>query len=75
MMPLDTIGLIFVALIAWVLIANVECMFLHVRYGGSLKRGVKIWSEPLPEDMKYFLRRLPGDVVDDETGAFIRTRV
>ena len=72
MTPLNTIGLIFLALAAWVLIANVECMFLHVRYGGSMKRGVKVWSEILPKDMKRFLRYLPGDIVDDETGAFIR---
>ena len=72
MIPRNIVGLIFPALIIWVIIANVECMFLHLRYGGSLKRGVKIWSEPLPEDMKHFLRYLPGDIVDDETGAFIR---
>ena len=64
--------IIFAALIAWVIVVNVECMFLHTRYGGSMKRGVKIWSEILPEDMKRFLRRLSGDIFDEETGAFIR---
>jgi hypothetical protein len=70
-MVAESIALIFVALIVWVTVANVECMFLHARYGGSMKRGVAVWSEKLPVDMKHFLRRLPGDVVD-ETGAFIR---
>lgn len=56
----------------FVIIGNIECMFLHLRYGGKLKRGVKIWSELLSKDMTNFLRRLPGDFVDEETGAFIR---
>ena len=73
MTPIRTLDLILITITTWAIIVSLECMFLHVRQGGRLKRGIKIWSEPLPQDMKHFLRRLPYDLVnDDETGAFIR---
>jgi len=37
-----------------------------------MNRGVKVWSETLPEDMKRFLRRLSSDTIDEKTGTFIR---
>jgi len=66
------IGLIFLVPIIWTVALYIECLFLHGRYGGRLKRGIKVWSEPVSEDVKHYLQRLPDDIVDYETGAFIR---
>ena len=71
----DTFELTLIAVIAWFAITNLEIMFLHVRQGGRLKRGIKIWSEPLQKDMRHFLRRLSYDLVNDsETGSWIRKK-
>lgn len=72
MAPETIIGLIFLAYIILTIALYIERLFLHGRYGGNLKRGIKIWSEPLPKDMKHYLQRLLDDVFDYETGAFIR---
>jgi hypothetical protein len=50
----NTVAVILAALGAWFIVTNID-MFLHARYGGSMKRGVKVWSEILPKDMKRFL--------------------
>jgi hypothetical protein len=70
-MTASEIGIIFVALIALVIVGNIECI-LHTQYGGSMKRGVKVWSEILPADMKRFLHCLSGNIFDGVTGTFIR---
>ena len=66
------IGLVFLVLTIWTVALYIEYLFLHGRYGGRLKRGIKVWSEPVSEDVKHYLQRLPDDIVDYETGAFIR---
>jgi hypothetical protein len=65
----------FALALLWSVVAGIECLFLHVRYRGSMKRGVRIWSEVLPSDMKLFLRRLSSDVRDAKTGGFIRKKM
>lgn len=37
-----------------------------------MKRGMKVWSEPLPPNVVRFLRRFPGESIDGKEGAFIR---
>lgn len=53
-------------------ITIIESLFLHTRYVGRMKRGIPIGSEPLSSDMKRFFRRLHSDIVDEQTGAFIK---
>lgn len=38
------------------------------------KYGIKLFSEPLPEDMRVFFTKLTDDYIEAETGAFIRKR-
>ena len=72
MPPEVIIGLILLIPLIWTVARYIEGLFFHGRYGGSLKWGIKVWSEPLPEDMKHFLQHLSDDIIDHETGAFIR---
>lgn len=69
---MNTTLILVLALIFWALIANLECMILHVSYGGSMKRGISIWRESLPSDIKLHLRRLEHDIWNKDKGEFIR---
>jgi hypothetical protein len=44
----------------------------HVKFEGKLKRGIRIWSEPLPGDMERFLGNLPRSILSTKTGRFIK---
>ena len=35
-----------------------------IRYEGKIKRGFKIWSKPLSDDLKNYLSSLPRDVIE-----------
>jgi hypothetical protein len=41
---------------------------------GRIKRGVRIWAEPLPADMKLFLRSIPDNSIYRWAGAFLKKR-
>src|SRR5690606_2536354 len=43
-----------------------------IEYEGSMKRGMKIGSEFLSEDMIRYFRNFSSDVTSDETKAFIK---
>jgi hypothetical protein len=44
----------------------------HVKFEGKIKRGIRIWSEPLPVDIERFLRNLSRSILSTRTGRFIR---
>ena len=60
-------------------IFSVICIILSIfearrfiEYEGSMKRGMKIGSEFLPEDITNYLRNFSSDIKSDETKEFIR---
>ena len=55
----------------WALGATVE-YDTHVKFEGKMKRGIRIWSEPLPVDVERFLRDLPRSILSTRTGRFVR---
>lgn len=54
-------------------VAKVEFASMLARTD-RLRWGVRLFSEPLPEDMRVFFTELTDDYVEAETGAFIRKR-
>jgi hypothetical protein len=55
----------------WAFGATVE-YDAHVKFESKMKRGIRIWSEPLPIDVERFLRDLPRSILSTRTGRFIR---
>jgi hypothetical protein len=64
---------IFIAMLAWPFWSILE-MRSHVSRAGRMKRGVRIWAEPLPADIKRFLQRIPDDGIYGSAGAFLKKR-
>ncbi|MBN1314492.1 MAG: hypothetical protein JXA42_03455 [Anaerolineales bacterium] len=71
-MTINPLSTALIGLAIWLLVANIEILFLHVRYRGSMKRGIKILSGNLPANVGRFLRNLQSDIHDGDSGAFIR---
>jgi hypothetical protein len=46
--------------------------FTYIKFEGKIRRGIKTWSEPLPVDIKRFLRELPHSILSAKTGRFIK---
>jgi hypothetical protein len=44
--------------------------FFLVKRAGKIKRGIKIWSEPLPAATRVFLERLTQEIVEERTLLF-----
>jgi hypothetical protein len=65
-------GYIFLGLLIFVVFANVECIFLHLRFNGNMKRGILIWRESLTAEQKRALRSLLQDYIEPKTGEFIK---
>lgn len=59
------------AILAWMVWSYFETRCFW-KYDGKMKRGMKVWSEPLPPNVVRFLRRFPGESIDGKEGAFIR---
>ena len=70
-LAISSVALVITSGLAWTVWATIEGQS-HFRYTGQMKRGARIWAEPLPTDMKRFLRLLSGDIIYEQTGAFIK---
>ena len=68
---MNTYAIVCISLCLLYLVAKVEFASMLARRD-RLKRGIKLFSEPLPEDMRLFFTELTDDYVEVETGAFIR---
>lgn len=68
----NPISTTLIGLAVWIVVANIEILYLHVRYKGRMKRGIKILSGKLPSAASRFLRDIQTDILDGDSGAFIR---
>jgi hypothetical protein len=62
---------ILAAMPTWVIWRIVEFRF-YLSRAGRMKRGVKVWVESLPTDMKLFLRSIPDNSTYRSAGAFLK---
>jgi hypothetical protein len=70
----NIIALIVLGVIVYGFVMVYEFTNLHVRYDGKMKRGMGIFSERLPDEIKEFFYQLQNDIYYEDTGVFIKKR-
>lgn len=50
-----------------------DLIFL-MRYEGKIKRGIKVWSKPLSDDLRKYLLSLPSDIIETRKTLFFVTK-
>ena len=60
--------LAYVVLIIWIAVEY----YTYIKFEGKIKRGIRMRSEPLPNDVERFLQELPRSILSTKTGRFIK---
>jgi hypothetical protein len=60
--------LAYLVLIIWIVVEY----YTYIKFEGKTKRGIMMWSEPLPIDVERFLRELPRSLLSKRSGKFIK---
>jgi len=49
-------------------------LYYLMRYEGKIKRGIKVWSKPLSDDLRNYLLTLSSDVIETKKTLFFETK-
>lgn len=49
-------------------------LYFFIRYEGKIKRGIKVWSKPLSDNLRNYLLTLSSDVIETKKALFFERK-